>query len=76
VILQLRPTHRIARLDGQRCRLWTGTTEEGLTVGAWIHRVDVDSKESVELNAFEESLLNVVDEAKAPRLRAVDRTDA
>lgn len=70
--LHLVPTHRIHRFEGQRCRLWTGSTDEGLAVKAWIAMIEVDSTDSVEVRQLENSLMDL---AAPARLRAIESQD-
>lgn len=61
--LNLESTTKIIELNGTPARIWEGTTESGIKIHAFIHRVAVDKNEAPDaLQKFRDELL----ECKAP----------
>lgn len=54
--LTLEPTDRIEAVQGTRCRVWSGTTDAGTPVLAWIPTVQPQTHDPDELAAFEKAL--------------------
>ena len=51
--LTLTPTDKIETLDGKPARLWTGETEAGVPVHAWIYAVSPQTHDAAQLAAFD-----------------------
>ncbi|MCJ2069624.1 hypothetical protein MKK75_12630 [Methylobacterium sp. J-030] len=54
--LTLEPTDRIEDVRGTPCRVWSGTTDAGTPVLAWIPAVQPQTHDPDELAAFEAEL--------------------
>lgn len=54
--LALEPTDRIERVEGTPCRVWTGTTEAGTPVLAWIAILQPQTHDPDQLAAFDAAL--------------------
>ncbi len=54
--LTLEPTDRIQTVDGSPCRLWTGTTETGVSVHAFIRCVSPQTHDAEAIALFEKEL--------------------
>ena len=54
--LTLEPTDRIERVEGTPCRVWSGTTEAGVPVLAYVAVVQPQTHDAEQLAAFEKGL--------------------
>ena len=53
--IAIESTEKITTLDGQRCRVWKGTTERGIACVVFVARVSV--AEHADIEQFEKELL-------------------
>ena len=54
--LTLEPTDRIERVEGTPCRVWSGTTDRGVSILAYVAVVQPQTHDPDQLAAFEKDL--------------------
>ncbi|GJD92873.1 hypothetical protein [Methylobacterium iners] len=57
--LTLEPTGQLELVQGTPCRVWSGTTDTGLQVLAWVATVQPQTHDLGKLMAFEEELIEM-----------------
>ena len=73
--LIIEATERITNLDGVKVRAWKGTTERGVPVVVFVHRIAVDnSRDSAELDA--ELLETMPPGREVTLIEALEQTEA
>ena len=55
--LTLEPTDRLQTIDGQPHRIWTGTTDTGTPVHAYIRMVSPQTHDPAQIAAFDRELV-------------------
>jgi len=73
--LTIEATERITSIDGVKVRAWKGTTERGVPVVVFVHRIAVDnSRDSGELDR--ELVETMPPGREVPLIDALERTEA
>lgn len=54
--ITLQPTGDFERVEGTPCRVWTGETDAGVPIKAWVAIVQPQTHDEAQLAAFEATL--------------------